>query len=210
MENKLHILDTVDYKQYKRRNKPKGYKKPTSKDVNTVNFGSGIYGISLTKIAEYFNVREEKAYNIISQWQKDKNLKVLYQPDVQSNIYISKAFYSELQKQKEFMDGFICDHNTIKRNIISFDREYNKAYVYFLIENDEIIYIGQSVDLLRRIETHSKDKEFDQVSIYQVHENYLDIAEMINIVTYNPRLNSQKWGNGTFLKRIIDMCDEYF
>ncbi|OGW44465.1 MAG: hypothetical protein A2Y66_01860 [Nitrospirae bacterium RBG_13_41_22] len=173
----------------------------------TVNFGSNIYGVNISEVSCFFKLREEVTINIISEWQNDKNLKVLHQPNLQSDVYLSKAFYLEMIAQDKFAKSFIYDFEVIKKNLINFDREYTKDYIYFLFQDLEIVYIGQTTNFAGRIKQHQKEKDFDSVAILSIYKGYLDIAEMINILEYNPKLNVQKWGPRSYLRHILSMCD---
>ena len=38
-----------------------------------------------------------------------------------------------------------------------------KCFIYFLIDNEEVVYVGQTTKGLSRVEVHHKDKLFDRV-----------------------------------------------
>jgi len=61
--------------------------------------------------------------------------------------------------------------------------------VYFLIKDDEIIYVGQSRNIIYRIGVHSRKVEFDSFSYIEVDEELLSIVEQSFIKRFNPRLN---------------------
>jgi len=65
--------------------------------------------------------------------------------------------------------------------------------VYFLIKNNEIIYIGQTTNLHARIATHRSNKNFDYFSFLPVEKDMLDITERAYITKFNPKLNSQHY-----------------
>lgn len=66
--------------------------------------------------------------------------------------------------------------------------------IYFLLKNKTIIYIGQSTNLLSRINDHTEEgKDFDRVLYYEVNSNSdLTILETIFIKRFQPILNQQK------------------
>ena len=63
--------------------------------------------------------------------------------------------------------------------------------VYFLKLEGVIVYVGQTINLISRIQTHEKDdaKEFDEVSYIEVAPCELAIVEMLYISKLRPRLN---------------------
>lgn len=73
-------------------------------------------------------------------------------------------------------------------------REYDlggPCHVYFLIDGDEVVYVGQSRDLTHRIETHLKDerKKFDRVLTLECDRRSLLATESHFIRLLRPRYN---------------------
>ncbi len=60
--------------------------------------------------------------------------------------------------------------------------------IYFLIKDNEIVYIGQSVNIASRVADHT-GKDFDSVSYVACEQNKLDILESLYILAYQPKLN---------------------
>lgn len=60
--------------------------------------------------------------------------------------------------------------------------------VYFLLDNDEVVYVGQSKTGLDRAFSH-RDKVFDEVSYVRCKENELDDCESFYIKKYKPKYN---------------------
>ncbi|MFW6281710.1 MAG: GIY-YIG nuclease family protein [bacterium] len=65
--------------------------------------------------------------------------------------------------------------------------------IYKLIQDDEIVYIGQSLNCERRIGTHLKsdDKDFNSFEIIPCKEQELDELEREYINKYEPEYNKQ-------------------
>ena len=62
--------------------------------------------------------------------------------------------------------------------------------VYFLMLDDEVVYVGQSVDVLGRISRHKRDgKEFDSFSYILCEEGDLNRLEALYITVLMPWLN---------------------
>ena len=70
-----------------------------------------------------------------------------------------------------------------------------KAYpritgVYFLIAGDDVVYVGQSYDVMGRISTHNKSKRmFDRYAFVEVAEEDLLKVEKAYITAFQPRWN---------------------
>ena len=81
------------------------------------------------------------------------------------------------------------------RNVITSSK--NK-YIYFLLKDDELVYVGKSNgNLLQRLNDHIKNKDFDDVYLRQVNDTKsLDKYEKKWIEKYRPKLNKEFIFNG--------------
>jgi len=71
------------------------------------------------------------------------------------------------------------------------DYYFSSSGVYFLCLNNEIVYIGQSVNVSSRIAQHFEAKEFDSVFYIPVPPCDLDRFETALIKYYQPILNKR-------------------
>jgi hypothetical protein len=82
--------------------------------------------------------------------------------------------------------------NILSINLNSLDRVITPKFVvgiYFLYDNNELVYIGKSTNIHIRINTHRKNKQFDSYSILKCCEDDLKIYERILINKYLPKYN---------------------
>ena len=63
--------------------------------------------------------------------------------------------------------------------------------IYFLIDGEEVVYIGQSINPLSRIGDHlrNKDGKFDRCFFIPVPRSILDLMESNFIKALSPKLN---------------------
>ncbi len=63
--------------------------------------------------------------------------------------------------------------------------------IYLLKKNDEVVYIGQSIDIDRRVTEHKyrKEKDFDTHSYIKCSVDLLDNTEYAYIAKYSPKYN---------------------
>lgn len=61
--------------------------------------------------------------------------------------------------------------------------------IYFLFRGSDLVYIGQSVDIHRRIQDHKQSKIFDSFSYIEYPEHQLSRKEKDLIKFFNPPLN---------------------
>lgn len=73
-------------------------------------------------------------------------------------------------------------------------KKYNKeVFVYFLLKNQEVVYVGQTSDGLNRIKTHylQKTKDFDDYKTIKCCKRDLNELENYYILKYQPKYNKQ-------------------
>ena len=63
--------------------------------------------------------------------------------------------------------------------------------IYFLCEENEVVYVGQSVLPANRVQAHMADKKFDRSFLLPVPREYLDKVEAAFIRALKPRLNGR-------------------
>jgi hypothetical protein len=64
--------------------------------------------------------------------------------------------------------------------------------LYFLIFNNDIIYIGQTIDLTIRLQSHKRTKTYDTVRFIPCDKDRLNHYENRLIKYFKPKLNSLK------------------
>lgn len=105
----------------------------------------------------------------------------------------------EIKPLEDFRRGRICRDCERKKNNINSKKYHEKSknkvkgnFVYRLIHNNEIIYIGKSTQINVRLTHHLRDKDFDTVEVIQF-DNEVDmcISEIYFINKYKPRLNKE-------------------
>lgn len=69
--------------------------------------------------------------------------------------------------------------------------------VYFLINGNELVYIGQSTDMAKRITAHKNEKRitFNRYSFVECGIDELDIIESLYIHAYRPKKNGKVRNN---------------
>ena len=77
-------------------------------------------------------------------------------------------------------------------NVLGLAQIPNNSYqpgVYFLCKDDEVIYVGQSVSIHGRIQSHKQHKDFDRAYLLPIPESELDEIESAFIHFLKPPLN---------------------
>ena len=80
--------------------------------------------------------------------------------------------------------------------------------IYFLCEGNEVVYVGQSVDIVSRITTHyrEKSKEFDRAFWIPVSQSELNEVEAAFILHLRPRLHGYRKGTSTIVTPVKLDC----
>ncbi len=61
--------------------------------------------------------------------------------------------------------------------------------IYFLIQKDQIVYVGQSTNVHVRVTEHAREKLFDRINVIECAAKDLNKLEMLYIKKFNPILN---------------------
>ena len=102
--------------------------------------------------------------------------------------------YEKAGKEKVYFNK----ENYSQFNIRDILSSHKDKFIYFLLNNDELVYIGKSNGgLLGRLNSHIKDKKFNDVYIRPVLDaKSLDKYEKKWIEKYRPKLNKEFLFNG--------------
>jgi hypothetical protein len=66
--------------------------------------------------------------------------------------------------------------------------------VYFLISNNKIVYVGQSVNVYARLSAHTH-KNFDSFTVLPCPKEHLNVLESLYIHMFDPPLNGHEKSN---------------
>lgn len=82
---------------------------------------------------------------------------------------------------------------SLSRGASRIDRMTSVCGIYFLFEDDEIVYIGQSVNVLSRVSTHITDpeKRFNRACYVPIAREELNDIEDAMIAMFKPRHNKR-------------------
>lgn len=71
------------------------------------------------------------------------------------------------------------------------DVEPARPTIYFLMNGDEVSYVGKTMNIRSRVAQHEKEKSgmFDLVRYFHVHEYDMCAYEVANIIAFNPPMN---------------------
>ena len=81
---------------------------------------------------------------------------------------------------------------SIRNEVRKFQKRRYSA-IYYLFDNDEIVYVGQSRYAFGRIRTHIREgkKQFNRFALMNTREDLLNQAEAEEIVAHDPKYNRE-------------------
>jgi hypothetical protein len=82
--------------------------------------------------------------------------------------------------------------NCLRIFSVSIHKNMTGATVYILFKQDEVVYVGQSINPYNRIGQHTKDKDFDHFRVMSCLKSRMTYWEDILIWRYDPKYNIQK------------------
>ena len=69
------------------------------------------------------------------------------------------------------------------------EKHYEQVFIYYLLKDDEVVYVGQTTQGLTRPFHHDGWKDFDEVRIVHCEPNQLNVFESVAIEKYKPIYN---------------------
>jgi hypothetical protein len=77
--------------------------------------------------------------------------------------------------------------------------------VYFLLQGPEIVYIGKSTSIFRRLLEHRENGDLPvyRVAWIEVHKHWAETVESFYVELYTPRLNILR-GRGRFMMNLAE------
>lgn len=76
-----------------------------------------------------------------------------------------------------------------EKNAKYFDLFNQIYYVYFLLKDGNVVYVGQTDNILNRIKSHQKNKNFNNVAYITTTKDKLNYLENYYIMKYEPFYN---------------------
>ena len=151
--------------------------------------GAAVQHISEVRVTEIEHLENKKAQ---AQLELDTILREVCRLKDEAKLYDQSVIFGEIGAYAYRLS----DNNGVRRRLATRDEILAdaKTYrpqcgVYFLIKNEEIVYVGQSINVHSRITQHLASKDFDSVSFIACEKEHLDLLESMYILAFSPKLN---------------------
>jgi hypothetical protein len=87
----------------------------------------------------------------------------------------------------------------VSENSLVIVQDRDVCGVYFLIQDEAVVYVGQSVNVYARMKQHALDKVFDRCLFLPIPQQYIGFVEQFFIGQLKPVLNCSgvlpSWSN---------------
>jgi len=101
---------------------------------------------------------------------------------------------SDLSKVDTDFEGFLVERlNTLPH-------PYEASGIYFLYVDDEIVYIGQSINMYARIMQHAKCIDYEYVKFFVCGQSEMNDTEARFIMRFKPKHNKSLPKNSVFMR----------
>jgi hypothetical protein len=156
-----------------------------------------VTGVNLSVVARRFKIPSTKAiYDDVLAHSNANTLRMLATQDT----LFQEAYDDILASEEDLFSNII-----IPGDIVTVVPINKGACVYFLFQDETLVYIGKSVHVLARIAAHEdcSRKQFNGVYVCPVDESVLSDAEMINIFYYQPEYNKDSWNHRQVFRTVL-------
>ncbi len=153
---------------------------------------------TLTQLSKATGFDEKTLYETILKHSNATGEKIMHYDET---FLVQKEFYTNFTRRRE-------QNELLELNELEEKRQWElpikpKAVVYFLFENDCLVYIGQSVNVLSRLKDHARLKSFDSIALVECERHALNEVEALYIDKYKPTLNIAMPSEKDLIKYIL-------
>jgi hypothetical protein len=147
------------------------------------------------------NVRSKRYFFLPEKLKNELNDFILKVPRLKTKIYPIE--YSKGGTKKNVPMSI----RALKEDLDEY-HPYLGSCIYFLIRDNEVVYIGQSTNLTARVGAHKNDKSFDHVYYFRVPPEELDDLERCLIKNLRPEYNRNAVRNNSEDPRDKDFIEQ--
>jgi len=157
-------------------------------------------GISSKNLHQYLWIRSrEVGITLIKSDHTSLNYEDMIMPT---------AVFDEITRVRDYFQSLEIELCEIEKQK-GYSKSFDGPCIYFLFDEDRLVYIGQTVNFDSRIKTHMNQKYFTHTFCQKCCQHDLTLLEAYYISTIKTSLNKHVITKDTFIKMIIDRMDMY-
>lgn len=161
----------------------------------------------ISLLGEYLCIDADIIYESLLRYSDSMGLKLIHFEG--GERWLPTFIYDMILSVYGSIDSYKFDYDYIVQNSCKTVPIDDNGYVYFLINNGNIIYVGQSNCLVGRIYSHKLDKVFDYVFTIQVPANSMSLLEYYYINKIKPYINLAGINGSVIIDLILSMLNKY-
>jgi hypothetical protein len=143
-------------------------------------------GVNIKTLADRHGISVDEAFDTLYEYGQETGETVLMQ--VGGECHYTQQLEDEMVAVSP-KEGLVIPKAEIEKRVKPIEAYLTpRSSVYFLYDEAELVYIGQSTNIPARIASHMRDKTFDSVAVFPVESGALRV-EAANIRHYKPKYN---------------------
>lgn len=159
--------------------------------------------ISVKDLALFFDIDARECVNYLQMFERDNGLR-LVEPAI-LDAFIPVVLHDKIMRM----------YNKFNKNLLEEAYVISEACghipivppgpnIYFLLLDNVVIYIGQSINAVTRIGTHIENgRVFNRTYVLPTVSGQLDVMELLYINAFQPKENIVGLSNKTIFKHIL-------
>lgn len=163
--------------------------------------------INLKQASKQLSINILDLHKILVKASIEQGIKIMIPSNNIDDVLIDIELFNMLNDRILYLTNNIKDMEHLRGIKTSKIPDTNKSYVYFLFQDDYLLYIGQTVNLKQRITTHKQDKEFNYIAFEQYDRHDLMLMEAMYINTYASGLNKNVYPMNVIVRMILERLD---
>lgn len=155
----------------------------------------------MQRILNAFNIDKRTAYQSILHYGNKICLQLLETENKPFDNVVDEILNTKI---KLLSDEFVIETPPAEITI-PFTTE---PFIYFLYNDEELVYIGKTNNISARIGQHVSDrsKVFNKIGCLRVNKSLISVTEEVNIYWHTPKYNIQVWTAEEFFRNVLKMC----
>ena len=144
--------------------------------------------VKISRLGLYFGLPVDCVYGAMLKRGNKISKKILHFGE-DGKLFTSEAIYRKILRVADSIQNRVVDMDVLL-DLADYKIPFERgAFVYFLFQDDVLVYIGQTTNIVTRISSHLDNKDFDRVATVEVADDELNLVEGINIMEYKPIYN---------------------
>lgn len=163
--------------------------------------------ISIKECAKEFNVSPKLLYNVLYKRMVSLELNFMKGSSDYDSVCIPTSIYDQIKSRLDELLGGLEDIEDIRNKRTGIMPDTKKPVVYFLFQDEYLVYVGMTYNIRSRFNSHKQTKEFNCFTIITSTHYDVMLLEACYINRFNPPLNNCIYNLDTVIRMILERID---